>query len=433
MARVDLDSPLNDYLNGDERQSGGYVGTGNIPAPSGDAGGGNLSAPEQPLAIAPNFDNGTTDLRGAVSQVYQSALGRAPDEGGLNSWVTGRTPNDLAWITQQIYNSPEAQARGAQQTAIGNQQQASGGGGDPYSWIDETLRSVGSTDDPNYWRRVIGADPNGNGSARDYWIDRIRRGDGSQLVANGTLQKFQDSGGRAAPYAYANRPTYQGSNGIFDDPATKAWLDLLNQRISALNEPYHNPQLDQLNGYLQKYFDQLQGPTYTPQQRDLLQTQSLDPLASERDAARQRVVEQAARRGLSPQSGIVTKQLSDLDNQFEKLRTQTQAGFASKAIDLDRINQQQAAGVAQLLANIEQTSFNQNEQRANQALSYAQQVPDLARQRMMDANTVLGQSQLSPTALAQITSSANSADSAQSQQFWLSLAQLIPGLLNLFK
>ena len=66
----------------------------------------------------------------------------------------------------------------------------------PSDWIGDALKSVNSTDDPNYWRNVIAqhGDTN-NAGAQGYWLDRIRRGDGSSLVANGTLQRFQDGGG----------------------------------------------------------------------------------------------------------------------------------------------------------------------------------------------------------------------------------------------
>lgn len=61
--------------------------------------------------------------------------------------------------------------------------------------IQAELAAVQSTDDPNYWLRVISNDPNGFGSAWDYWVDRIRRGDGSILVRNGTLTKHQEGTG----------------------------------------------------------------------------------------------------------------------------------------------------------------------------------------------------------------------------------------------
>lgn len=299
----------------------------------------------------------------------------------------------------------------------GEEPAASGGGGDLRSQIENYYKSRGVTPLP---------------TSIDYWLGKKGELDArGQQINNPNyfwerLAAADEFGGGGGP-----RTDYN-SNSVFDDPATAAWLKLLNDRVNALNTPYHNPQLDQLNGYLQQYFEKLQGPAYTPQQMDLLQTQSLDPLSRERDAARQRVLENAARRGLDPQSGIVQKQISDLENQFEQIRTKTQAGFASKAVDLDRINAQQAAGVAQALANIEQTQFANNEARAGDALNLAFQVPQLARQRLLDANSVLGQTQLNPTSLLQLSQQNDQFGSQQQQQFWLALAQLAPQLLSLF-
>jgi len=410
---------------GDERRAGGFTG---VPNPTPDP----TYTPQQP----------STQPVG-TPEVYNPgppAGTTIPDNSWWDNNVAGFVPNGVA-------PSPTGYVM-QNGSLVGNTGQSQQQAADPYGWIDETLRSVNSTDDPSYWRRVIAADPNGSGSARAYWIDRIRRGDGSALVANGTLSKFQDGGASRAPatgsygaYPYAPYPypqqsggqQYQGSGSVFDDPATKAWLDLLNKRIDALNTPQQNPQLDQLNGYLQKYFESLQGPTYTPQQLDLMQTQSLDPLTRERDAALQRATEQASARGFANTGGVADARARDIERQFEELRTKTQAGFAAKAVDLDRINQQQAAGVAQLLANIENTQFNQNESRANQAVAYAQQVPELADRRFAQAAGLVGQNSLNPTSLLQLESQNQLQNSAQTQQMWLSLASLIPGLLNLFK
>lgn len=275
-----------------------------------------------------------------------------------------------------------------------------------------------------------GQDPNTYG----YWLGKYDELDarGKELGDPGyALRRLRDVNSGGSPQAPAPAASYTGGN-IFDDPATAPFMQLLTSRINALNQPYHNPQLDQLNGYLQQYFQKLQGPAYTPQQMDLLQTQSLDPLTRERDAALQREKERGAARGLG-NSGVAQMRQNQIENQFEQLRTQSQAGFASKAVDLDRINQQQAAGVAQLLANIEQTAFNQNEQRSNQALDLAKMVPDLARQRMLDASGLVNQNSVNPASLLSLSMNADQADAARSQQLWLGLAQLVPGLLDLFK
>jgi hypothetical protein len=65
--------------------------------------------------------------------------------------------------------------------------------------IDQELQSVHSTDDPSYWYGKIDADPNGQGSAWDYWKGRIDQGNGSELVKNGTLSLFNDGPASGGP------------------------------------------------------------------------------------------------------------------------------------------------------------------------------------------------------------------------------------------
>ena len=59
--------------------------------------------------------------------------------------------------------------------------------------VDKMLSDVQSTDDPTYWYRLV-AQHGGVDSTGEGWLnDRISRGDGSALVKNGTLTKFQDT------------------------------------------------------------------------------------------------------------------------------------------------------------------------------------------------------------------------------------------------
>lgn len=63
-------------------------------------------------------------------------------------------------------------------------------GGD---WISQALSGAQSTDDPNYWRQVIAADPKvaaGDQSAIDYWKMRIAQGDGAAATRSGAQQPY---------------------------------------------------------------------------------------------------------------------------------------------------------------------------------------------------------------------------------------------------
>ena len=68
-----------------------------------------------------------------------------------------------------------------------------GGQPDLLGRVTAALQAAGSTDDPNYWVQKISADPNGAGSAWNYWVGRINQGDGAAAVRNGTVQKFNDA------------------------------------------------------------------------------------------------------------------------------------------------------------------------------------------------------------------------------------------------
>jgi hypothetical protein len=169
-----------------------------------------------------------------INALYQKYLGRAASEDEANNWINGTYgATDLGGIESQIAGSGEAQAHKAQAPASGdwfsqnappasgsslggftsplgtvgehpdelafaqahNQPSSGASGGDLKSRIAKALSDAGSTDDPNYWFQKISSDPNGAGSAWGYWVDRINRGDGALGVRNGTVQKFQDSGG----------------------------------------------------------------------------------------------------------------------------------------------------------------------------------------------------------------------------------------------
>lgn len=406
MAMIGLDGSDN-YTNYDERTAGGYTGQGSITTPG---------IPITQVSPQSPYDQ--------VAAVYQSGLGRAPEsQQAALDWWSG-TGGDINKIIAGIAASPEGKAY-AERSSAPSAPTPSANGTDSRSVLSQIFQKYGlDPNNPGYGLANVdyfaqGGGGHANPSDLNYWTQRTEQEIRKAL--------YGEQGG------LIDKPTanYTGGN-IFDDPATAPFMQLLTQRINALNTPYQNPQLDQLNGYLQQYFQKLQGPAYTPQQMDLLQTQALDPLTRERDAALQRAREQASARGIGANSGITQDRQNQLERQFEQLRTQQQANFATNAVNLDRVNAQQAAGVAQLLANIEQTAFNQNEQRANQALDLAGQVPALARQRLLDAAGIVNQNNINPTSLLSLAQSANQFDSGQTQQYILGLAQLLPSLLRVF-
>lgn len=106
----------------------------------------------------------------------------------------------------------------------------------PNQWILDALAAAQSTDDPNYWIKVIG-DHNdiNNPAARQYWIDRINRGDGSMYVRNGTMQKFQDGGaGSGWGFGSGTQPYKPFTLGDFVSSPGYQWQ--LNQGLNAIQK-----------------------------------------------------------------------------------------------------------------------------------------------------------------------------------------------------
>lgn len=89
--------------------------------------------------------------------------------------IAGSAPMTLGSLGQTTNTAPTAGAM----PMGGSTSTASAPGTLP--WIQQQLAAVNSTDDPNYWAKVIAADPKvaaGDQSAIQYWQHRIATGDG---------------------------------------------------------------------------------------------------------------------------------------------------------------------------------------------------------------------------------------------------------------
>jgi hypothetical protein len=187
-----------------------------------------------------------------------------------------------------------------------------------------------------------------------------------------------------------------GSN-TFTDPATAQWETMLRNLVDKLNTAQ---------------------PTWTPAQMELQQSQIMQPLQQQQDAAKQQMIQQLAARGISQTSGPAIQALADIDRQFQQLRTQQQSALAQQSLSR------------------QDTLFNTNEQRAQQALGTMQQIPQLADQRLAAAQG--GITKIDPTQLAALLGQLQNQqygyglagqqyNNQQMQQFWQQLAQIIAG------
>lgn len=253
------------------------------------------------------------------------------------------------------------------------------------------------SNDPNYWLGRIKAtggiaDP----SKRQFWQDAAFGPKAFYLNPN------REQGGTSQTSLQGYTPPTGGqysNTNPFSDPATKNYIDLLNSRIQALLTPQQNPQMDALTAYMQKYFQQLQGPTYTPAQQDTIATQQLDPLERQRQAELRNVATTMANRGITPGSGPYLQAERDINQKYDSLRAQVQSGVANNEITLGRQNQSQAVDVGSALASLVDGMNQRQDTRANTAVGYAQQIPNLAQQRIQQAITLLNGSNVNPAQL----------------------------------
>lgn len=196
--------------------------------------------PQAATASGPSYDD--------VNRGYQQYLGRSASQDEYGNWMNGTYgATDLQGILGQIQGSGEAQAyRGAQ------------GGGqaaaptDLRSRIDAALQAAESTDDPSYWYGKIGGDPNGGGSAWNYWLDRINRGNGSKYIRNGSLSLFNDTPG-ATPNAGNNWSAAPQSGQA--GPAIGSGSGALSNNVA-----YHNPMIPYITQLLQSLLGRDQQP-----------------------------------------------------------------------------------------------------------------------------------------------------------------------------
>lgn len=262
------------------------------------------------------------------------------------------------------------------------------------------------------WATMPGADPS-LANDPNYWLGAIKSKGG---LSDANLQYWQDAA--VGPSAFFRNPGREGggatsqgyttpaggsytSTNPFSDPATKNYIDLLNSRIQSLLTPQQNPQMDSLLQYLGTYFQQLQNPVYTDAQRGIIATQQLDPMERQRQARKQQVIQEMASRGMSPSDGPTVAALAQVDQQYDALRAQTQGGIANNEIQIGRQNQAQAVDVGSAAASLVNGINNQQDARANQAVSYGSQIPNIAQQRMAQAIQLLNGNNVNPASLVQ--------------------------------
>lgn len=370
------------------------------------------------------------DLYSNVSGWYNQYLGRPGSHDELYGWT--QNPYGVNAIQSGISGSPEAQAY-ASRTATPSTPPPTAptapAAGTPYGYMEGV--DVNKLNDPSHQSekyiasRILASGGSLQQAAAaigatvlDATRMRLRSGEvidtrRDEEGANALQWLVQGGGGPSGAAGMTGAPgtgapgtgvagmTGQGFAGgtsnvsanpnVFTDPATTEWERLLRQLVDRLNVPQ---------------------PTWTDAQLELQQTQALDPLERQRQAQRQQMGQRLASRGITPGSGIFESAMADIDRQFNQLRTQTQGAFATRAIER------------------EDQVFQGNEQRATNAVNTMRQIPQLADQRLAQAQGTIMQA--NPYGLLQLQQQIeqdrirqSQYQDYQNQQFWAQIAQLL--------
>lgn len=215
----------------------------------------------------------------------------------------------------------------------------------------------------------------------------------------------------------------------YSDPYTRMLEDLIKSRIGMLQQPINDPnramyeqamkqradqlgmgnqQLTQLMDYLQTRFKDLQGPGYTGAENEVIRTGALDPIETDRAAAKKRVMERLSARGLTPDSGIAQQALLEVDKAFDAVRGTTQTTLTTNDLNRREDRQQRAATIGgqmvdindarsreqldvfQALDMLSQTMRDEEAARSREAIGYAGGLNDLSTQRLQLAMQAAG-------------------------------------------
>lgn len=197
-----------------------------------------------------------------------------------------------------------------------------------------------------------------------------------------------------------------GLQGGVNDPNAAAYQNALRNRAGALGAG--NQQLDQLLGYLQERFTDLQGPGYTGAENEVLRTQALDPIEQDRAAAKKRVMESLSARGMSPDDGTYQAAMLEVDNAFDAMRGETQTSLASselsrrenrsqraellgaQLVDIPEARSREQLDVYSAIEMLSRTLRGEDDARQREALGYAGTLSDLGPQRLQLALQAMG-------------------------------------------
>ena len=230
---------------------------------------------------------------------------------------------------------------------------------------------------------------------------------------------FQQASSAPASAANFNTGLSAAYHGVFNDPLTKQYEQLLQQQMGLYQQQQATMQqqaqeaaqrraataeaVKRLTDYTNQRVSKLQAPAYTGAEQEVLRTQLLDPLERDRQAALRRARERVSGGGYEIDSGIAQELFDRVDRAYDEQRTRAQGTVASRQIEEQRSREQEAQQLLQYLAqlpyatargDLDFVNYTQGliNQPGAQTLTTGQLLANLPSERLNDALATLGMS-----------------------------------------
>lgn len=326
---------------------------------------------EMPQDVLHQWD---ANVQGKVAQWYWTHLGRMPGQDEIISHAGN--PGGLAAVEQLIRDSQEAKEYAARRPVTPTTDGTGGG-------------NVGGTGGGNGGVTNGPYTPPSTGGGAPSGMPGTQYNDPHTQYLEQLMQQMIQS--RMTPVNDPNRAMYE---------------QLLKQRGDALGQA--EPQLQKLMGYLEQRQKDLQGNGYTGAEGEAIRTGALDPIETDRQAARKRVMERLSARGLTPDSGIAQQALLEVDKAFDAMRGQTQTALTTndlarregrkqraetigaQLVDIPQARSREQLDVFGALNQLSQLARQEDESREREAVGYGGALADLGPQRLQLAMQAAG-------------------------------------------
>lgn len=278
------------------------------------------------------------------------ALRQNPD-GSFSSVPLGGDPYGGEWMTTE-QRQRQREASNAQS-------------GDLAKYKQDVMQAVQSG-------RITQEEANRHLQAAQQHFEQGGGDDGMRYHGNMTAVPPRGTGGFKPSRGGASQPPANANTSPqFDDPSSKLLEDYaVNQYNNRMN-PAAGSGTALFEQTARELMETLKQPAYSQHDESVIKTKATDDINKERDATKQRWLEEMQRRGIPPSSGIALDGLSKIENHFSGLRTTVDREFATDAIARTREQRGERLNVASQLSDAE-------EGRLRDAGNYARMPYDLS-------------------------------------------------------